>query len=477
MAFDPVAFNDKYFSVIIGDDDHHHGEIPPCESVNINDVLFEELKTIENLDTSSFDEAIDKIFASKNSVYFITGKAGTGKSVFISYFRTKTNKNIAVVAPTGVAALNAKGETIHSFFGFPIGVIDIDEDIKKTNAEKFQALDVLIIDEVSMVRADMFDAIEKMLRLNGPDKDKPFGGVKIILVGDLYQLKPIVSKREESKYISANYQHEWFFAAHSFSKYKLEIDSFEFTKIFRQSDSVFINILNNVRVNNRKNINLINERISDTFSNETTILAPKNDIANQINERNLEKLPGETKIYIGEKEGSFELNEEKLPAPLKLHLKVGAQVMFLKNDSNKRWVNGTIGKVLELGNNYVKVEIKNKSGKFIYDVGSSGWEKYKIAYEKKTKKLLSEIVGSYTQIPLRLAWAITIHKSQGLTFDNLRLDLGRNGIFAHGQLYVALSRCRTLNGLSLKHPIRLSDFICDPIINNFYTELENSCNN
>ena len=473
MSFDPVAFNDKYFSVIIGDD---CDKIPPRKSVNINDVLFDELKTIDNLDTSAFDEAIDKIFNSKDPVFFITGKAGTGKSVFISYFRTKTNKNIAVVAPTGVAALNAKGETIHSFFGFPPRVIDIDNDIQETNAEKHQALDVLIIDEVSMVRADMFDAIEKMLRLNGPKKGLPFGGVKIILVGDLYQLKPIVAKREESKYVSANYQHEWFFAAHCFSKFKLEIDSFEFTKIFRQSDPLFIDILNNVRLNNTEYIRLINEKTSRIFNNETTILTTKNDIANQINEQNLEKLPEKVKIYHGRKEGYFELNEEKLPAPLKLHLKVGAQVMFLKNDSNKRWVNGTTGKVLELHDDYVKVEIQNKSGKFIYNVGTAGWEKYKIAYEKKSKKLLSENVGSYTQIPLRLAWAITIHKSQGLTFDSLRINLG-SGTFAHGQLYVALSRCRSLKGLSLKRPIQLSDFICEPTIHKFYTELENSCNN
>jgi len=322
----------------------------------------------------------------------------------------------------------------------------------------------------------MFDAIEKMLRMNGQKKGLPFGGVKIILVGDLYQLKPIVAKREESKYVSANYQHEWFFAAHCFSKFKLEIDSFEFTKIFRQSDPLFIDILNNVRLNNTEYIRLINEKTSRIFNNETTILTTKNDIANQINEQNLEKLPEKVKIYHGRKEGYFELNEEKLPAPLKLHLKVGAQVMFLKNDSNKRWVNGTTGKVLELHDDYVKVEIQNKSGKFIYNVGTAGWEKYKIAYEKKSKKLLSENVGSYTQIPLRLAWAITIHKSQGLTFDSLRINLG-SGTFAHGQLYVALSRCRSLKGLSLKRPIQLSDFICEPTIHKFYTELENSCNN
>ncbi len=410
--------------------------------------------------TYEFAKAYDLMADSPNSV-FITGKAGTGKSTLLRHYRNNTKKKVFLLAPTGIAALNIGGSTLHSFFRLPPRPLHPDEvTTASVKRRKFyQTIETLIIDEISMVRADMMDVIDQFMRLNGKNPDKPFGGVKMVFMGDLFQLPPVVSSKEEEQLFTENYTSPFFFSAKVFEEIK--IDSIELTKVYRQNEQTFINLLNSIRNNQAtaNDIQQINQRYHPQFDGNLEdyyiTLTTTNKIASQINTAQLEKLSTKMHTFQGEITGKFD--KGTLPTELTLSLKQGSQIMFVKNDSEGRWVNGTIGKIKTIKKDKIEVEIPDK-GSHIIKVAK--WEIPNYTYNAKTKVVATEVIGSFTQYPLKLAWAITIHKSQGKQFDKVIIDLGW-GAFAHGQLYVALSRCKTLEGLILKTRIRPKDVIVD----------------
>lgn len=397
---------------------------------------------------------------------FITGKAGTGKSTLLRFFKDNTKKNTVIVAPTGVAAINVGGSTIHSFFKFPPGVVT-RERIKKLNDKKdlFKALDTLIIDEISMVRADLMDAIDLSLRLNR-GVDKPFGGVQVILFGDLYQLPPVVDDKEVRKFLDDVYHGcPYFFGARVFQEVRLT--KLELSRVFRQEDLGFIKLLDEVRrgVISDVHLRLLNSRVGLLPpKNEPAItLTARNDQASEINLDELAKLPGREYVYEAVVTGEFD--EKSYPTDRQLRLKEGAQVMLVKNDPLRRWINGTLAIVEKLSDSTVKVSIDGN----VYSVEPVAWEKLEYYYNPQEKKIESRVVGSFQQLPLRLAWAVTIHKSQGKTFDRVIIDLG-DGAFEYGQVYVALSRCRSLDGVYLKTPIKPHEVRANPQVKTFEAE-------
>ncbi|MCS6988034.1 MAG: AAA family ATPase [Chloroherpetonaceae bacterium] len=434
--------------------------------------LANEIAQAEQLDfTPEFQDAYD-LMENTSDCLFITGSAGTGKSTLLHYFRENTAKNIVVLAPTGIAALNVGGQTIHSFFKFPLGVVTAQNIEKARDKDLYKAIDAIIIDEISMVRADIIDGIDYFMRMNGRDKKKPFGGTQMIFIGDLFQLPPVLSTDDEKSLFMSLYETPYFFSASVFEKAMLRI--VRLRKIFRQSDAAFIDLLQAIRTNSAMpfHLDIINSRVQPDFSPSEEdffiTLTTTNEIANAINAERLAKLKAQPKSFEGEIDGKFD--RKFLPAEETLTLKVGAQVMFVKNDPYKRWVNGTIGKVREILSDSVKVEIENDGIRKVATVERVEWEILKYDFDAKTKQIFSEPIGSFTQFPLRLAWAVTIHKSQGKTFDKVVIDLGR-GTFAHGQLYVALSRCRSLEGIVLKKPVRRQDVIVDKRIVEFMRRL------
>ena len=409
----------------------------------------ESLEKDEVIITEEFEKAFSLI-KNKAPFLFITGRAGSGKSTFINLLKERL-KSYAVVAPTGVAALNVGGQTIHSFFRLKPGPIELDQIRQTRNRVAYQALDALIIDEISMVRADLLDGIDRMLRLNGRDRNKPFGGVPIIAVGDLFQLPPIVTRDEEQAFLSRNYQSPFFFSANCMAN--VEIEKVEFNRVFRQKEEQFIDLLNCVREGRKLESTLLalNKNVSprDQSENSGVILTATNKVASHINTAKLQLLQTQPKSYIGEIRDDFRIDKEKLPAPMTLILKLGAKVMFTKNDIKRRWVNGTVGEVVKLDDDRIKVEIEDNWGRRVVSVEMEIWKNFKFQYDADKNSVVATEVGSYRQFPLTLAWALTVHKSQGKTFDKVHLDLGGSA-FAEGQVYVALSRCRTLSGLSLE---------------------------
>lgn len=415
---------------------------------------------------------VEKLLNDGCPLVFVTGKAGTGKTTLIHYLREKLNKNVVVVAPTGVAALNVKGATIHSFFRLPPRIIN-DEDIKKVRKRVvYEKIGLLIIDEVSMVRADLIDAIDKFLRLNGPAAGEPFGGIQVLFVGDLFQLPPVVKRQEAEILAAREYESPFFFSAGVLQD--REFLPVELTKIFRQTDAQFAAMLDQIRIAEGLDavIPYINQRcISLSVENFSLItLTCKNAAADEINQLKLHKLPGEIRTFGGEITGKFDVQEERLPSPLNLQLKIGAQVMFTKNDERKRWVNGTLGRVVGFEEETVQVELVSGCPGEVHDVERVNWESIKYEYDLEEDKIRTAVIGTYTQFPLMLAWAVTIHKSQGKTLEKVRVDLD-DGAFAPGQVYVALSRCRSLQDISLARPIRPAEIKCDPRIRRFYEAL------
>ena len=398
---------------------------------------------------------------------FITGKAGTGKSTLLRYFRATTKKNVVVIAPTGVAAVNIGGQTIHSFFRFPPRFIQKD-DIRRLKKYRklIGQLDSLILDEVSMVRADLMDGIDYALRINRDKMDLPFGGVQVILFGDLFQLPPVVDN-ELAKTFERRYGSPYFFSSGIIQKVPLE--SIELSKIFRQSEPDFIALLNKIR-NNRygePDLEKLNKRViaeGDSSKNEAIILTTTNERARQTNEAKLNTLPGPTFEYHAHVTGKFD--EPSYPNDYTITLRKGAQVMLIRNDANKRWVNGTIGHVEAVSKESITLSIDGR----IHNVPRTTWEKIKYEYDEVSGKIVPEGVGAFEQYPIKLAWAITIHKSQGKTFDDVIVDLG-DGAFTHGQVYVALSRCASFSGLKLRTPVIASDVIFDKRILEFTSRL------
>lgn len=417
-----------------------------------------------------FSQTAQKAFNLMNDTdtsLFLTGKAGTGKSTLLDHFRKNTHKKVVVLAPTGVAAVNVEGETIHSFFGLKPGFEreEVSKLKKPKNAKLLKTLETIVIDEISMVRADLLDTVNIYLQ-KARDNDSFFGGIQMIFVGDLYQLPPVVTREEKDRY-SQKYRTPFFFGAYIFEE-GFDMELIELDEIYRQSDNEFINILNAVRDNTLTDvdIDILNERLDPEFDprDEDYIhLMTTNADVDRVNSAKLEEL--ETPAYSFQARVNGKVKANQFPADEKLHLKTGAQVMFLNNDPEGRWVNGTIGEVTDIDNIIDALGVRLPNGKEV-EVVPHSWEVSKYVLDGETFK--REIIGTFNQIPLRLAWAITIHKSQGKTFEKVILDIGR-GAFAHGQTYVALSRCTSLEGIVFRKPLQKSHMIIDREVDYFFT--------
>lgn len=401
---------------------------------------------------------------------FVTGKAGTGKSTLIHWLRDKLD-SCAVVAPTAVAAASIQGDTIHSFFGLPPRLIDPSESHPTSTKVRLvlENIQCLIVDEVSMVLPNIIDIMSNILRSARGNK-LPFGGVPVIFVGDLLQLPPVVSSPEEAVYFSHRYKSHHFFSADIFSEQ--QIVPVVLTKVRRQADEEFVDALNRIRLGEeiRDAVALFNRRCfrdKPAGAPVGTYLVPTNQSARTINMRELERLPGETRLYEATIGGSVDANKWKLPVPDRLELKNGAKVLFLKN-KKPDWINGDIGTIVGLEPDHIRV--RKEATDNVVVVNRETWQKFKYVYDYTTRKVEAEIVGTFEQFPLTLGWAVTIHKSQGLTMDHLTLDLG-TGAFAEGQTYVALSRARTIDGITLAKPISMRDVQTDPIVIAFYKRL------
>ncbi len=419
--------------------------------------------------SAEFDYALQRMEAGAH--LFITGRAGTGKSTLLQIFKRSTRKNVVVLAPTGVAALNVGGQTIHSFFNFPPRLLQ-SKDIRpnRRNKRLFMNLETLVIDEISMVRADVMEAIDYGLRLNR-DSSEPFGGVQLILFGDLFQLPPVVSSETEREFFSLRYASAYFFSADCLDYIDLEM--IELHQVYRQDSRHFLRLLESIRnaTIDRDELDDLNERHIPDFEPEGGMnyltLAARNATVTKINATELAQLTTPEHLYLAEVKGNFP--EKLFPVPAALKLKVGAQVMTLRNDTERRFVNGTIGTVVECKPKSVKLEIVENGKPVDVEVEYDEWDIIRYTADgPDIRKIGTETLGTYRQLPVRLAWAVTIHKSQGKTFDRIIVDLGSSGAFAHGQTYVALSRCRTLDGIVLRQPLGLRDVLVDPEVVQFY---------
>jgi len=393
---------------------------------------------------------------------FVTGRAGTGKSTLLREFVASTRLNTVIVAPTGLAAIQIGGQTIHSFFTFPLGPLTSDSEtipvFRKGHPKRrlIDRIDCLVIDEVSMVRADVLDAIDYSLRRN-TDNDVPFGGKTVVAFGDVRQLEPVVQSGADQEMISDRFASPFFFDAHVLRQ--TGIDAWQLDTVYRQQDQEFLWALEQVRVGRGSELAYFNDRVGVRLERPNTVtLTATNAKAESINLGRLGKLTEPPKVYRAEKSGNF---ERDFPADPVLTLRPGAQVMFVKN--GREWSNGTIGRVTALDDKSVTVLLENGS---TVTVGPEKWEKNRYTWDGMSNRIGKEIVGEYSQIPLRLAWAVTIHKSQGLTLESAYIDLDRPA-FAHGQVYVALSRCRTIEGLSLIRALQPKDIVVHPRVAEF----------
>ena len=442
--------------------------------------MSEALKHID-LDNDEFQNAWKLIKYTHSSV-FLTGKAGTGKSTFLRYICTKTKKKYVVLAPTGIAAVNVGGQTMHSFFRIPFkpllpddpdfAISRIRERLKypKSLCKLIKNLELIIIDEISMVRADIIDFMDKVLRVYSGNMREPFGGKQLLLVGDVFQLEPVVTG-DMRDVLKKYYQNSYFFNAQIFREFSLV--PIELRKIYRQNDSYFISMLDRIRMGmaTTNDVAVLNAKVKENYEPDETKmvmqLATRRDMVDAVNDVHLEQLPAQEIIYEGCIKGDFP--ENSLPTSKELILKTGAQVVFIKNDPERRWVNGTLGKVYIASDDRVEVELENGNR---HEVEPEVWSNIAYQYDEKTHRVIEKELGSFTQYPLKLAWALTIHKSQGLTFNNVVIDIGR-GAFSSGQSYVALSRCTSLEGLVLKSSINQRDMFVNPSIVQFSKEFNN----
>ena len=412
--------------------------------------------------TDEFEKAL-KLMESEQKFILITGGAGTGKSTLLKHFRTNTKKKIVVLAPTGVAALNVQGQTIHSFFRLPFGFLD-SSLIKRKRALKkiLEKVDTIVIDEISMVRADVMDAIDISIRLY-LDKDQPFGGLQLIAFGDLFQLPPVVS--EENTAFKLIYESPFFFSSQVASR--VDIDLIQLTKIFRQKNNEFIDILNRIRNGSttQNDIDSLNSRFKERIKyrdlDDNIVLTSTNYSANKINKLMMDRIDEPEQLYEAEVVDDFP--ESMYPNDINLTLKKGAQILMIKNDPEKRWFNGSIGKIIDLQKDEILVDIDGIE----YIVERETWNNTKYTFNNEKNKVEEDELGEFKQFPLKPSWAITIHKSQGKTLNNTIIDLG-SGAFAAGQTYVALSRTTSLSGIILKQKLKIEDVIVDEKILEFY---------
>ena len=401
-------------------------------------------------------------------ILFVTGGAGTGKSTFIRELRARfPEKQSVVMAPTGVAALNAGGQTIHSFCKLPPRLVTPQDIRKQRETELFEKLDLVVIDEISMVRADVLDGVDAFLRTNR-GSNLPFGGVQMVLVGDLFQLPPVVTG-EDGPVLRERYATPHFFSANCLKG--LKFFPVELQIVYRQRDTTFARMLACIRDGEgaAEAVAQLNSHCAGrVLEGQHLILVPTRDAAASENEARLAALRGELHIYDAVCEGTFEkAGADKLPAPKQLSLKEDAQVMFVRNDPERRWVNGTIGVVTGLGDKSITVQLDDGVE---HDVEIIEWEDIRYALDEKTNEIVEEVAGAYKQFPLMPAWAVTIHKAQGLTLERVMVDLAR-GAFADGQVYVALSRCQSLEGLSLRRSVRVSEVRCSEVARAFYDRI------
>lgn len=390
---------------------------------------------------------------------FVTGRAGTGKSTLLRSLRDLVEDELVVLAPTGLAAVNVGGQTIHSFFGFPPRLIRSDDIRRSRNGQVMRRLKLLVIDEVSMVRSDLMWAIDLSLRINRGRPREAFGGVRLVMFGDLHQLPPVVQEAEVAEHLESSFGGPFFFSVPALQE-GAGTSLLELTQVFRQSDEGLIRVLNKVRDGEAEenDLELLNERVALVRTlgdgEPYVILTPTNAAAQRINMAYLDAIGGAPRIYEAGVTGEF--SQSAHPTDTRLLLKPGAKVILLRNDPDRRWVNGTIARIARLDDKRVWVEVDGKE----HEIEQVSWESRRYAYDKNVEKIVETVVGTFKQFPLRLAWALTIHKAQGLTLDRVYIDLGR-GTFAHGQTYVALSRCRTLEGLALARRLKPEDIKFD----------------
>lgn len=448
----------------------------PKEKIDINKI---------ELDNEGFKKALQIVQFTHNSL-FLTGKAGTGKSTFLKYIASTTKKKHIILAPTGIAAINDGGTTLHSFFKLPFHPLlpnDQQYSVRhirqtlKYNGEKsklIREVELIIIDEISMVRADMIDFIDKILRIYNRNMKEAFGGKQMLFVGDVYQLEPVL-KAEDRKLLQNFYPSNYFFDAKVFQQFPLV--SIELSKVYRQTDPTFISILDRIRTNNtsESDLSLLNQHVQETDQENDTndkmsiTLSTRRDTVDWINAQELDKLPDEAVTFNGNITGEFP--ESSLPTSMELSLKVGAQIMFIKNDSEKQWVNGTIGVIIGIDEDGGLLYIHTEDGESL-QVQREMWENIRYHFNEQEQKIEEELIGTFVQFPIKLAWAITVHKSQGLTFKNVVIDFS-GGVFAGGQAYVALSRCTRLEGITLREPIKRKDIFVKSEVANFAKHFNN----